>query len=87
MKLYVVFTLASAEYALPVELVLQLETFTGATHVPGALAYVAGIVTIRGRVVPVIDLRVRFGMPTAELSLDTRIIVTESLGRVVALHR
>ena len=53
---------------------------------PGAPEYVDGIVTVRGLVVPVIDLRTRFGLPRAELSLDTRIIVTESEGRVVALR-
>jgi purine-binding chemotaxis protein CheW len=86
MKLHVVFTLARVEYALPVDAVLQMETFAGATLVPGAPAYVAGIVTVRGQVVPVIDLRLRFGLPAAELTLDTRIIVTESEGRVVALR-
>jgi purine-binding chemotaxis protein CheW len=86
MKLHVVFGLAGVEYALPVEAVLQMETFAGATLVPGAPAYVAGIVTVRGLVVPVIDLRVRFGLTASELTLDTRIIVTESNGRVVALR-
>ena len=86
MKLYVLFMLADAQYALPAELVLQMETFNGATVVPGAPPYVVGIVTVRGRVVPVVDLRLRFGMPAAELTLDTRIIVTESEGRVVALR-
>ncbi len=86
MKLHVIFTLAAAEYALPVETVLQMESFSGATLVPGAPAYVAGIVTVRGLVVPVIDLRVRFGLPPVALTLDTRIIVTESQGRVVALR-
>jgi purine-binding chemotaxis protein CheW len=85
MKLHVVFRLAGAEYALPVDAVLQMETFSGATLVPGAPAYVAGIVTVRGLVVPVIDLRARFGLPHADSTLDTRIIVTESEGRVVAL--
>jgi purine-binding chemotaxis protein CheW len=86
MSLHVVFTLAGVEYALPVAAVLQMETFAGATFVPGAPAYVAGIVTVRGLVVPVIDLRVRFGLPPAELTTDTRIIVTEAQGRVVALR-
>ncbi len=86
MKLHVVFGLAGAEYALPVEAVLQMETFSGATLVPGAPEYVAGIVTVRGRVVPVIDLRVRFGLPPSEVTLDTRIIVCEADGRVVALR-
>jgi purine-binding chemotaxis protein CheW len=86
MKLHVVFVLAGAEYALPVEAVLQMETFAGATLVPGSPAYVAGIVTVRGLVVPVIDLRARFRLPPADLTLDSRIIVTESRGRVVALR-
>lgn len=86
MTLHVVFGLAGAEYALPVATVLQMESYDGATLVPGAPSYVAGIVTVRGRVVPVIDLRLRFGLPPAKLTLDTRIIVTESQGRVVALR-
>lgn len=86
MTLHVVFVVASAEYALPIDAVLQMETFSGATLVPGTPAYVAGIVTVRGRVVPVIDLRARFGLPPTEVTLDTRIIVSESAERVVALR-
>ena len=86
MKLHVVFTLAGAEYALPFDSVLQMESYTGATLVPGAPPYVDGVVTVRGLVVPVLDLRTRLGLPRAELDLDTRIIVTESAGRVVALR-
>lgn len=86
MNLHIVFVLGGAEYALPVADVLQMETFAGATLVPGSPAYVAGIVTVRGLVVPVIDLRVRFGLPAIPLTLDSRIIVTEWRGRVVALR-
>jgi len=85
-NLHVVFGLAGVEYALPVTFVLQMETFSGATAVPGTPDYVAGIVTVRGRVVPVIDLRRRFGMPSVESTLDTRIIVTQVAERVVALR-
>jgi purine-binding chemotaxis protein CheW len=85
-KLHIVFCLAGTEFALPVESVLQMESFGGATFVPGAPPYVAGLVTVRGRVVPVVDLRVRFGLPAADLSQDTRIIVSECSGRVIALR-
>ncbi len=78
--------LAGAEYALPFDSVLQMESYTGATLVPGSPAYVDGIVTVRGVVVPVVDLRARLGLPSTELSLDTRIIVTESDARIVALR-
>jgi purine-binding chemotaxis protein CheW len=86
MKLHVVFSLAGAEYALPFDSVLQMESYAGATLVPGTPEYVDGIVTVRGLVVPVVDLRSRFGLPRGELGLDTRIIVTEFEGRVVALR-
>jgi len=86
MKLHVVFNIAGAEYALPFDSVLQMESYSGATLVPGAPAYVDGIVTVRGSVLPVVDLRTRFGLARTELTLDTRIIVTECEGRVVALR-
>ncbi len=85
MTLHVVFAIADVEYALPVASVLQMESFTGATAVPGAPAYVLGIVTVRGRVLPVVDLRRRVGLPPSAPTPDTRIIVTELEGRVVAL--
>lgn len=85
MTLHVVFAVADVEYALPVECVLQMETFAGATAVPGAPPHVLGVVTVRGRVIPVVDLRRRFGLPEAPATLDTRIIVTEAGGRVVGL--
>jgi purine-binding chemotaxis protein CheW len=86
MKLHIVFVVAGVEYALPVELVLQMESFGGATAVPGVPDYVVGIVSLRGRVIPVVDLRRRFGLPAVESTLNTRMIVTELAGRVVALR-
>ena len=84
MKLHVVFVVAGVEYALPITFVLQMESFTGATPVPGSPPYVLGVVTLRGRVIPVLDLRRRFGLPAVAPTLDTRIIVTQLAGRVVA---
>jgi len=85
MTLHVIFTVGEVEYALPVASVFQMETFSGATAVPGSPAYVLGIVTVRGRVIPVVDLRRRFGLPAVPTTLDTRIIVTDIDGRVVGL--
>ncbi|HEU4405805.1 MAG TPA: chemotaxis protein CheW [Polyangiaceae bacterium] len=83
--LYVLFRVAESEYALPAAEVLQLESFEGATRVPGTSAYVEGLVQVRGRVVPVVDLRARFGLPPAERTLESRVIVVEREGRTVAL--
>jgi purine-binding chemotaxis protein CheW len=86
LKLHIVFSVNGVEYALPVDWVLQMETFTGVTSVPGTPDYVVGVVTVRGRVVPVVDLRLRFGLPAVPMTHDSRIIVTQVATRVVALR-
>jgi purine-binding chemotaxis protein CheW len=83
--LYVLFRVAEGEYALPAAEVLQLESFEGATRVPGTSGYVEGLVQVRGRVVPVVDLRARFGLPAAGRTLESRVVVVERGGRTVAL--
>ncbi len=83
--LHVVFCVAEGEYTIPASVVVQLETYQGATPVPGTAAHVAGIIQVRGQVIPVIDLRRLFGHPATTPTLDTRVIVTEQGGRQVGL--
>lgn len=47
------------------------------TDVPGARAFVSGVINVRGRIVPLADLRVQFEMPVTPPTTDTRIIVLE----------
>ncbi len=47
------------------------------THVPRAPQFMEGVINLRGQLIPIIDLRTRFGMPRAEHTKNTRIIVTE----------
>lgn len=83
--LHVVFKVGDADYVVSAESVLYMESFTGATPVPGAPAFVAGLVQIRQRVVPVVDLRLRFGLPPAEPGLGQRVIVVQVDERAVGL--
>jgi purine-binding chemotaxis protein CheW len=83
--LHVLFKVADAEYAVPAADVLHMESFSGATQVPGTPAYVAGLMQIRQRVVPIVSLRARFGLPAAEPTLDTRVVVVQSGERAVGL--
>lgn len=83
--LHVLFKVAGTDYVLAAADVLQMESFAGATRVPGTPAHVAGLVQIRGRVVPVVDLRVRFGLPAVEPVLDSRVVVVKQGERVVGL--
>jgi purine-binding chemotaxis protein CheW len=85
MKLHVAFKVGTAEYVVPADDVLHLESFTAATHVPGAPAFVAGLVQTRGRLVPVVDLRTRFGLTPAERTIDNRVIVVRAGTRVAGL--
>lgn len=83
--LHVLFKVDEVNYAVAANDVLHLESFTGATRVPGVPPYVAGLVQIRQRVVPVVDLRARFGLPPTVASLDSRVMVVQSGTRAVGL--
>lgn len=83
--LHVLFRVGDAEYVVPAADVLQMETFAGATPVPDAAPYVAGLVQLRGRVIPVIDLRVRFGLAPAPRTLESRVVVVNRGARAIGL--
>jgi purine-binding chemotaxis protein CheW len=83
--LHVTFRVGEADYAIPVTDVLHLDSYEGATRVPGVPAYVAGLVQVRGRVVPVVDLRARFGLSPAERTADSRVVVVQIGTRIAGL--
>lgn len=83
--LHVLCKIADVEYVLPADEVQQMESFVGATKVPGSAAQVAGLVQIRGRVVPVLDMRVVFGLPSVAPTIDSRVVVMKKGDRTVGL--
>ncbi len=83
--LHVMFTVAGSRYVVPAASVLHMESYTESTPIPGAAPFVVGLVQIRGRVVPVIDLRARFGIPPIEPTLDSRVVVVQEGDRTVGL--
>jgi purine-binding chemotaxis protein CheW len=64
-------------FALDSELVREIIDPVPATRVAGARPFLPSVINVRGNVIPLADLRVRFGMPKAESSADTRIVVLE----------
>lgn len=64
-------------FALDADLVREILDLVPVTDVPNAAAFVGGLINVRGKVVPLADLRVKFGMPTKPATIDTRIIVIE----------
>jgi len=73
----VVFKLADESYGIDISMVESIIKMQAMTLVPHAYHYVEGVTNLRGTVVPVIDLRTRFGMPRIEETKETRIIVVE----------
>jgi purine-binding chemotaxis protein CheW len=82
---WVTFALASETYALPVEAVQEILRPGAITRVPHAPAPVRGITNLRGRVLAVVDLRVRLGLPPAEPDERSRILVVASRERTLGL--
>ena len=64
-------------FAIPAGMVREILDVGRVTPVPTAPAFVGNLINVRGRVVPLADLRLRFGMPAAAPTMDTRIVVLE----------
>ena len=71
------FHLGSEEYGVDIAQVQEIIRMVEITHVPRAPHFMEGVINLRGQLIPIIDLRTRFGMPRAEQTKSTRIIVTE----------
>jgi purine-binding chemotaxis protein CheW len=83
---YLTFVLGSTEYGIPVQKVREIIKAMEITSVPQVACYVKGVINLRGKVIPVADLRIKFGLGEAEYTDRTCIIVVEtSLRGSVAL--
>ena len=69
--------LAGEMFALDARQVREILDPIPVTRVPGAQPYVSSVLNVRGKVIPLADLRVRFGMPPAAITSDSRFIVLE----------
>lgn len=82
---YILFEVAGATYALPSEVVRQMEMVDQITPVPNAPPFVEGLIFTRGQVVPALNLRLRFGLESKDHDVRTRLIVLSQQGRTLAL--
>ena len=81
----VVFRLAEEFYALDIQTVQEIVRMQAITSIPGSDASVEGITNLRGRVVPVIDLRKRCGINAGAYTAETRIVVVSGTGGMTGL--
>lgn len=82
---FILFELAGTTYGLASQVVQHMEMIERVTPVPNAPPYVDGIVFSRGQVVPLINLRARFGFERIPIDLRTRLIVVRVGSRTVGL--
>jgi len=78
---YLTFTLADEDYGVDILRVQEIRGWEPVTRIPNAPAYVKGVLNLRGAIVPVFDLRQRFGMPMQAYSKDTVVIVLRVMNR------
>jgi purine-binding chemotaxis protein CheW len=74
---YLTFKLAEEIFAVDVAKVREILDYTPATKVPGTPEFMRGVINVRGNVVPVVDMRLKFGLSETEKNVDTCIIVME----------
>lgn len=79
------FMLDEVEYGVDILCVHEILRFPDITRLPNTPEFIKGVINLRGNVIPVVDVRIRFGFPLGEITELTRIIVIETNGKQVGL--
>lgn len=82
---WVTFRLQEETYGINVMQVQEVLRYSEIAPVPGSPDYVLGIINLRGNVVTVIDTRARFGLPPAEVTDNTRVVIIEAEKQVIGI--
>jgi len=82
---HVSFFLDEEEYGIEILKVQEIIRFAELTRIPQSPPFIEGVLNLRGKVVPVMDLRTRFSMPRAERDRSTRIIVVDVANKVMGM--
>ena len=84
-KQLVVFDLAEEAYGVDISSVLEIIRMQDITQVPRTPEFVEGVINLRGKVIPVVDLRKRFDFEVEEATKDTRIVVVDISGQDIGV--
>lgn len=77
------FVVGAEEFAIPILSVQEINRMMQITRVPQSPGFIEGVINLRGKIIPVMDLRKRFGLGEKETSSDARVVVVEVTGRVI----
>jgi len=75
---YLTFVLAEEEFALEIAKVREVLDYPHITRVPRMPDYLCGVINLRGNVVPVVDMRLKFGMSSTQKTVDTCVVIVEA---------
>ena len=76
---YLAFRLSNEFFAIHIKNIREVLEYTKITEVPQAPRFMSGIINLRGTVVPLVDMRLKIGVDEAEITLDTCIIIVETI--------
>lgn len=82
---YLIFTLGEEEYGIEILKVQEIRGYERITRIANAPEFIIGVTNLRGVIVPIVDLRVKFELNTAAINEDTVIIVLTLIDRVVGI--
>lgn len=82
---FLTFRLDGQDYGMPILKVQEIKGWDKITPIPNSPAYVKGVLNLRGVIVPVIDLRLRFGLPEAKRDAFTVVIVANVRGQLAGI--
>jgi purine-binding chemotaxis protein CheW len=77
---YLTFEVAEEEYAVEILRVREILVYSSLTSVPRAPAFIAGVMNLRGSVVPVVDLRNKLGLPPTVITATTCVVIVDIHG-------
>jgi purine-binding chemotaxis protein CheW len=81
----IAFSLAGETYAVDIGQVQEIVRLCAITQIPRAASGVEGVINLRGRIVPIVDLRSRLGLPAAERDSASRVVIVETGGQTVGV--
>lgn len=82
---YLVFQLGPEEYGIDILKVQEIRGYERVTPIPNLPTYIKGVINLRGVIVPIVDMRMRFNLAKAEYDAQTVVIVLNVGGRVIGL--
>jgi len=82
---YLAFTLGKEEYGIDIQKVSEIRNYEAPTRIASAPDYVKGVINLRGTIVPIVDMRIRFSLGTPDYGPFTVVIILNISGRTVGM--